>query len=106
MRRKYKKVKIYRMSGRPVQLQNLVEFQEAWRKKYDELYDLYGKDMKVLTVKLDEAEVELHKIYPCLEEWDWETSQRGWKYLTKKYGPIAIATSERGQLIYIIMDQM
>ena len=106
MQHKYKKVRVVRQSERPVTSENLLAFQNEWRIEYDKLEAEYKKDMITLNIKLNELEKELHVKYPCEEEWNWVTSKAEWKKLTHKYGPICVATSVEGPLIYMIMDQM
>lgn len=106
MRSKYKKIKVYRMSKLPVNTNHLEAYKNEWRNEYDKLWEANRRDMKALEIKSDELEQRLIEKYPNVSEWDWETSQRNWKYLTKKYGPISIASAENGQLIYLIMDQI
>lgn len=114
MSKKYKKIKAFRQSGLPVTLENLAAYDTEWRERYDAKLEEFKKggarydspEGADLRAELDELEDELLNKYPTVDLWDWVTTQRDWKELTREYGPIALASDEGGKLCYIILDRI
>ncbi len=111
---KFKKIQVVRQSRGPIEPEHIEAYQNEWREEFDKLDKSIGahqedhdkRDFESMNAQLEALRDRLVAKYPYIGEWDWITTQREWKEKTQHYGPIAVAYSAHGKLIYLICDEL
>lgn len=99
------KVKVFRESGRPVDLDKIEEFEEEWKKVFDKVMQDNKGNMPVIQKELDIEEKKLQDKYDVLVELNFPNNYKAMKKFIQKYGKIEMGIHPELDEIYIrIMD--
>lgn len=100
------KIKICRMSGLPVELEDLDNFKNEFRRLFDKASSIAKTDMLRLQRRMSTIERILQTKYPTLTEVDFPSTAEAWKDLQAKYGNILVSQMrDSGDLFFVISDQ-
>jgi hypothetical protein len=110
------KVKVCRVSGQPVKLEHIELFQKEHRALYDKVMahlkqnpdrpEIMDKETAERFEKLfTRLEKGLLVKYPNEDAWPEIKEQDAWLEKVAQYGPIMLAKSEEGELVYVIYDK-
>jgi hypothetical protein len=100
------KIKVCRMSGLPVELEDMNIYKDEFRRLYDKAERLCKQDMLRLNLKIVKIEKALQAKYPTVQDVDFPTTQESWKELQTKYGNILVSQHRHtGELLFVISDQ-
>lgn len=100
------KVKTFRQSGLPVDLDQFDAFDKEWKDGYDAIMEKFGRDMQKIHEHTEMLQEQLNAKYDTVTEWDFMADSHDLLRAVEKYGPIITAThKETGELLYIIADQ-
>ncbi|MBV6514163.1 MAG: hypothetical protein FMNOHCHN_03753 [Ignavibacteriaceae bacterium] len=101
-----KKLKVMRLSGRPVDIDELEAYKEKWRITYDKVIERCKLDMLRVHKLLLRVERIMQKQYKLVQDWDLPTTEDTWSELVNKYGAIMVVkNAETGELVLVINDQ-
>lgn len=103
------KLQLVRMSGRPVSMQNLAEYDAEFKAEYDKILEAHSPDMLTVHQKLKELDEVLNNKWKLVEQQEIPKSAKAWKQLLEQYDcPVMIAQSAEegqvGKLVMVIMD--
>jgi hypothetical protein len=101
-------MKIMRVTGLPVDLDNLEKYKAEWTEGFDMRKAKHGNDMLSLQEDLASFEKELNLKYPTQESIEYPKTQKAMKALVLKYqAPVMIAQSSENikEFVFVIMDQ-
>jgi hypothetical protein len=101
------KLRIMRMSGLPVQLQDLENYKAEFGAGYDAAQLECGKDMLALQTKLQELENSLLAKYSNTGVQELPKSAKGWKQLLLAYqAPVLLAQSadNPNEMVLMVVD--
>lgn len=102
------KLRLVRMSGRPVSMDNLEAYTLEWKSRYDEILEKHGKDMLTVHQEVLKLENELQTKWNLIEREELPKSAKGWRKLIDKYEcPLMLAVSmdDTKETVLVIMDQ-
>lgn len=100
------KIKTFRQSGLPVDLDQLEQFDKEFKAAYDKIYNEHGKDMPKVEAALQKLDEELASKYDTVVEMDLLTEEDDIKNFLTKYGNYMTTTHrDTGELLYVILDQ-
>jgi len=105
-RRKYKAVRVQRQSGLPVNIEDLENYKNEWRIKFDTIFNDNKSNMPECQKLCDIEEAKLFDKYPTVQEWEWMTSQKDWREKTTEFGMISVNYDVNGIAVYMIMDDV
>jgi hypothetical protein len=107
-------LQVVRASGLPIDLVDIVKYEEEFKQIYDKVLLKLKVDEKIMLSRntaermnrlLDRCQKILLKKYPKEAYWPLPKSPRAWLKITATLGPIAIAKhAHNGNLVLIIMD--
>ena len=103
------KLKTYRQSGDPVQLENREKYQAEFTVMYDKCAEAAGLDMLKLHESVSAGETELVKKYNVEVETELPKTAKAWSALISKYEdtPLMLAKTADGKsIVLILMDQL
>lgn len=99
------KVSIVRMTGLPVNKEDLTNYKTDFKRVFDKADALCGKDMLRLQKKIAKLEDVLGKKYPTTTEIDFPTTEQAWKDLMNEYGNIVVTRHrDKDEIILAIYD--
>jgi pyruvate/2-oxoglutarate dehydrogenase complex dihydrolipoamide dehydrogenase (E3) component len=99
------KVKCYRESGNPVDVEALKEHKKEFQVEYDVIMAAHGKDMKVVHEKLEELDVKLEAKYETILDVEFPSNSDEILKFLNVYGPYMVAEhKEREEILIIIKD--
>lgn len=102
------KLRLVRMSGRPVSPENLAEYEAEFKKEYDKILEQHGQDMLTVHQELLKLDEVLQNKWQRIESNDIPKSKKGWVKLLETYdAPIMLAKSAENvdELLLVIMDE-
>lgn len=103
------KVKMCRQSGLPVLNENVEEYKNEWREKYDEVLNSYNKvtEMETIQSELQRVQSELEQKYKSIIEVELPKNSKQWKAFQKQYGYSVLVTTDRDhkETRLILLDQ-
>lgn len=100
-------MKIFRMSGLPLDSADVEAYQAEFKLKYDELAAAAGLDMLKLHESIIEMEEKLKRQYNIIGEQALPKSIKGFQQLVDKYGAPIIVARENGntnELVLCVCD--
>lgn len=101
----YMRVSICRMTGLPVNKDDLVNYKTDFKRVFDKADALCGKDMLRLQKKIARLEEVLTKKYPTMNEVEFPTTEQAWKDLMNEYGNIVVTRHrDKDEIILAIYD--
>lgn len=100
------KIKLFRQSGTPVELESLKAYESEWKVYYDKAAERAGLDMLLLNRFLSFGERQLIKKHGSEVEIELPKTAKAWNELCNKYAcPIMAAQRQDGRgLLLVIMD--
>ena len=102
------KLRLVRMSGKPVSMENLAAYTAEFKEKYDLILEKHGKDMLSVHQEVLKLDEELSNKWRKIEVESLPKSGKGWHELLEKVGaPIMLAKSSENveELVLVIMDE-
>lgn len=94
------------MTGLPVELSDLDNYKNEFRRLYDVASRIAKSDMLRLNRRLVTIERVLQTKYPTVTEVDFPVTVEEWKGLQEKYGNILVSSrNDNGDLLFVISDQ-
>lgn len=102
------KLRLARMSGKPVSQENLEAYTMEFKEKYDKILEIHGKDMLSVHQEVLKLDQELHSKWQNIEVEQLPKSARAWRDLITKFGsPLMLALSSENpdELVLVIMDE-
>lgn len=103
------KVKVYRQTGKPLDIEKCKMYEQEFKNAYDILWEKKQKDEVSIDYVRDSlivVEAELAKKYPIYDEVELPNSAKKWKQLQMTYqSPITVAiAADTNELTLFIMD--
>lgn len=101
-------MKVMRMSGRPVSLEQFNAYDAEFKARFDLIQAEVGNDMLAFQKKLIELDEELKPKYTVVEEWPLpQTAEEFNAIITAYETPIMVAKSaEAGnEIVMVLMDE-
>jgi hypothetical protein len=102
------KLRLARMSGRPVSAENLAAYEAEFKERYDKILEAHGNDMLTVHQELLKLDQELQGKWQRIEVEALPKSGKGWHELLEKFdAPVMLAKSSEnvGELVLVIMDE-
>lgn len=102
------KLRLARMSGRPVSVENLAQYESEFKIRYDEILAQHGQDMLTVHQELRKLDEELQGKWQRIEVEALPKSGKAWLELLKKFeAPVMLAKSSENvdELVLVIMDE-
>jgi hypothetical protein len=102
------KLRLARMSGRPVSAENLASYESEFKERYDTILAQHGQDMMTVHQELLKLDEELQGKWQRIEMEDLPKSRKGWHELLEKFdAPVMLAKSSENveELVLVIMDE-
>lgn len=102
------KLRLARMSGKPVSQENLEAYTMEFKQRYDEILEKHGKDMLTVHQEVMKLDEELTGKWRQIEVEQLPKSAKGWRELITKFeAPIMLALSSENvdELVLVIMDE-
>ncbi len=101
-------MKVQRMSGLPVKLDQLKAYDTEFKERFDIIQAEVGTDMLAFHAKLLELDAELKPKYSLVEDWPLPRSASQIRAIIAEYEtPIMFATSQENpnEVLLILMDE-
>ena len=102
------KLRLARMSGKPVSVKNLEAYTTEFKTRYDEILEKHGKDMLTVHQEILKLDEELTGKWKQIEVETLPKSAKAWRDLIDKFqAPIMLARSSENvdELVLVIMDE-
>lgn len=102
------KLRLARMSGKPVSAENLAQYESEFKQQYDKILEQHGQDMLTVHQELLKLDNELQGKWQRIEMESLPKSAKGWRELIAKFeAPIMLAQSldKPDELVLVIMDE-
>lgn len=102
------KLRLARMSGRPVSAENLAQYETEFKARYDQILEQHGQDMLTVHQELLKLDEELQGKWQRIEVEALPKSAKAWHELLEKFdAPVMLAKSSENvkELILVIMDE-
>ncbi len=107
-----KKIKTMRISGHPIELEDIKAYNEEWKTLFDKAMDKCKvkdsevPDMLRLQKLLAKLEGVLGRKYDRVTEWDFLKTKKAWEVRMEEFGNIMVTkAADTGEMIYVIMDE-
>lgn len=99
------KIKAMKASGLPIDETKLEEYKTEWRDLCDKVYKKCALDMLRTQKLLARLELVMQRKYTLVETWNVGNSQKAWRALVEKHGPIQfMAARQDNSVVAVIMD--
>lgn len=103
-------MKVMRMSGRPVSLEQFTAYDNEFKARFDLIQAEVGQDMLAFQAKLIELDDELKPKYNLVEDWALPTTVEDLNAIITAYEtPVMFAKSaedgSNNEVVMILMDQ-
>lgn len=102
------KLRLARMSGKPVSAANLEAYTLEFKSRYDAILETHGKDMLTVHQEVLKLDEELTGKWRQIEVESLPKSAKAWRELITKFeSPLMLALSSENpdELVLVIMDE-